>query len=54
MQMEDASISVILDHKLVDVKPTLDEIDKTNYSVKALWYQWNDLEVETKFFIANG
>ena len=48
MQMEDASISVILEHKLVDVKPTLDEIDKTNYSVKALWYQWNDLEVRDK------
>ena len=44
MQLEDTSIRVILEYELINEKPMLAEIDQTNYSVKALWYQWNDLE----------
>ena len=44
MQIEDTSNRVILEYESIYEKPTLAEIDQTNYSVKALWYQWNDLE----------
>ena len=45
IQLEVMSVRVIQDHKLKGEKPILDEIDQANYSVKALLYQRNDLEV---------
>ena len=45
MQSDDSSLSVIIERRLCNEKPTLAEIDQTNYIAKALWYQWNELKV---------
>ena len=45
MQLDDSSLSVILERRLYNEKPTLAEIDQTNYIAKALWYQWNELKL---------
>ena len=46
--MTDTSVSIILERKQIGKNPTLDKIDQTNYTVKALWYQWDDLDVKNR------
>ena len=46
MQRDDDNIRFILESKLEGQKPVLQEIPQINPFVKALWYQWENLEVK--------
>ncbi|MEW8092744.1 MAG: reverse transcriptase domain-containing protein [Candidatus Thiodiazotropha endolucinida] len=46
MQRDDDNIRFILENKLEGQKPVLQEIPQINPFVKALWYQWENLEVK--------
>lgn len=54
MQKDDKSIQLILENKQEGRKPVLEEIDKTNFVVKSLWYQWENLEVKNDILYADG
>ena len=45
MQKDDGSIRPILESKLDGQKPPLNEIGRDNSVIRALWYQWDALEV---------
>ena len=45
MQTEDSSIGLILQSKLTNQKPRLQELNQADFNVKALLYQWDNLEV---------
>ena len=45
MRLNDTAVSIILGCKTLGDKPTTGEIDTTNYTSKALWYQWDNLVV---------
>ena len=45
MQKDDASISFIIDSKVEGQKPVLNEIQQANSVIRALWYQWDNLEL---------
>ena len=45
MQKDDASISFIIDSKVEGQKPILNEIQQANSVIRALWYQWDNLEL---------
>ena len=45
MALNDTAVSIILGCKTLGDKPTIGEIDTTNYTSKALWYQWDNLVV---------
>lgn len=45
MQTEDSSIGLILQSKITNQKPKLQELKQADFNVKALLYQWDNLEV---------